>query len=65
MHFPPPFTPKKVGSCSEPSTFLDFLLVYYVLGLRTLRLRQDRVFLDGVHLPQSKDKMYLFILQIF
>ena len=28
-------------------------------GLRTLRLNQDSVFLDGVHFRQSKGKMYL------
>ena len=31
-----------------------------MLGLKTLRLNQDRVFLDGIDFPQSKDKMDLF-----
>ena len=53
--------------CTQKSGFLFgtqsiswILYLYYVPGLRTLRLNQDRVFLDGVHLPQSKDKIYLF-----
>ena len=41
--------------------YISWLLyLYHVLGLRTLRLNQDRVFLYGVHLPQSKENMYLF-----
>ena len=41
--------------------YISWLLyLYYVLGLRTLRLKQDPVFLDGVYLPQSNEKMDLF-----
>ena len=56
----PSLHPKKWLLVRNPVLLFGLLCLYYVLGLRTLRFNQDRVFLDGAHLPQSEDKMYLF-----